>query len=225
MLSPKQFVEGFVRIMEPQQDPSIAAGMSKYMKNQFSFLGIQSVKRRKLMQHYISEQIYPTEMWQSITDLLWELDAREYQYTAIDWMIQYRTLMAPDDIHSFIQWVQRKSWWDTVDGLATQLVGQYMYTFRHIGVESMADQWILSQNMWVVRTALLYQLKFKEETDQKRLFLYGDACLNSEEFFIQKALGWALREFAKTDPEAVRLYVMSRKLPALTRREAMKHLS
>ena len=119
--------------------------------------------------------------------------------------------------------VTTRSWWDTVDPLATRVTGGIVA--RHQTAVSTMDKWAADDNMWLARTAILHQLHFKEKTDTERLFGYCTALAEHKDFFIRKAIGWALRQYARTDPDAVREFVAATPhLSALSVREATKHL-
>ncbi len=120
--------------------------------------------------------------------------------------------------------IRTKSWWDTVDVLAGHVVGPLVA--RNPGLTATIDAWIDDADFWIVRTAILHQLGYGADTDADRLFGYVDRRCSDTEFFIRKACGWALRQYARTDPEAVRAFVLDRgdRLSGLTRREALKHL-
>jgi 3-methyladenine DNA glycosylase AlkD len=122
------------------------------------------------------------------------------------------------------QLIRAKSWWDTVDALAASVVGPMVAADPSL-VATM-DRWIADADVWVARSAILHQLKYRDRTDADRLFGYVDRRCHETEFFLRKACGWALREYARTDPASVGRYVADRgdRLSMLTRREALKHI-
>lgn len=148
---------------------------------------------------------------------------REYTYAALDLAVRYRK-----KIHhlSFIKTlIETNSWWDSVDILASNVLGYFLdLSPKHL--EAM-DQWIQDDNFWVRRSALLCQLKWKEKTDQTRLFAYCKECAHESEFFIRKAIGWALREYSKSEPEAVQRFINENcaKLSPLSLREGSRLLN
>jgi 3-methyladenine DNA glycosylase AlkD len=113
-----------------------------------------------------------------------------------------------------------KSWWDTVDAVAADIVGRLVQ--RHPALVKTMDAWIADDNMWLQRTAILHQLRFKDQTDEKRLFGYCLKHGSQKEFFIRKAIGWALREYSKTNPAAVKKFVKTAPLTNFSKKEAMK---
>jgi 3-methyladenine DNA glycosylase AlkD len=118
--------------------------------------------------------------------------------------------------------ITSKSWWDTVDPLASSFVGTL--ASRYPELIPQIDQWAADANMWLRRTAILFQLKFKENTDEERLYTNIQFNAERKEFFIQKAMGWALREYSKTNPESVRVFIERNSLPKLTIREGSKYI-
>lgn len=209
--------------LEEVRDPEKADGMARYMKNQFEFLGVQTPVRRKAIASLFREAKVskgPID-WQLIHQL-WEKNEREYPYVAIDYLKRAKKCLVADDIQTLKKLIMTKSWWDTVDILASHLVGYIVKTYPQC--ESVMDEWIEDENMWVRRTAILHQLSYKEETDVEKLFSYCIRHADDKEFFIAKAIGWALREYAKTNPEAVLQFVENTPLQNLSKREALKHL-
>jgi 3-methyladenine DNA glycosylase AlkD len=153
----------------------------------------------------------------------WAQPAREYQYFAVDWLVRHATQPGPGFLATVETLVTTRSWWDTVDPLATRVTGGIVA--RHQTAVSTMDKWAADDNMWLARTAILHQLHFKEKTDTERLFGYCTALAEHKDFFIRKAIGWALRQYARTDPDAVREFVAGTPhLSALSVREATKHL-
>ena len=131
--------------------------------------------------------------------------------------------LGPGSLPRIRKLIETNSWWDTVDSVAAWTVGPLV--FNNPQLASDMDDWIDDENIWVARTAILHQLSFKESTDAARLFAYAQIRATDTEFFIRKAIGWALRQFARVEPDSVREFVAANpQLSGLTRREAMKHL-
>lgn len=209
--------------LEQIRDDERAIGMAKYMKNQFPFLGIQTPMRRKAVATLFREAKVskgPID-WELIYKL-WEMDEREYQYVAIDYLKRAKKCLIPDHLVTLKQLIMTKSWWDTVDIMASHLVGYIVKTYPQC--TAIMDEWIDDSNMWVRRSAILHQLSYKEDTDEEKLFNYCKKHGDDKEFFIAKAIGWALREYAKTNPEAVLHFVENTPLQNLSKREALKHI-
>lgn len=198
-----------------------ARKMKSYMRNQFEFFGIQSPLRKELTKRFLNEYGFPREdqIVEVITEL-WNMKERELQNAALQIMDMRKRKFHMDDIKLIEQTAVEKSWWDTVDHIASNHAGHYFAKFpeqRYI-----ADEWIRSDNFWLQRMAILFQLKYKQDTDINRLFTYIKMTADSNEFFIQKAIGWSLRQYSKYDPEAVLHFVESNPLSNLSKREALK---
>nr|BFE75117.1 hypothetical protein GCM10020092_084180 [Actinoplanes digitatis] len=154
----------------------------------------------------------------------WELEEREYQYFACDWLRRHVAVPGPDFLATARMLITAKSWWDTIDPLATRFVGGLVR--RHPELSARMDAWSADENKWLIRTALLHQLHYGAETDTDRLFGYCTRQAGHPDFFVRKAIGWALRHYARTDPDAVRRYLAQHRdvLSPLSVREAAKHL-
>ncbi|EKJ8908036.1 DNA alkylation repair protein [Listeria innocua] len=196
--------------------------MEAYMKNQFPFLGIRATERKKLVADFLRENGMPDDLLRLVVELFAE-EERELQYAAIDLLSRYGKKQASEAIEIYEQLVTTKSWWDTVDGLAGTVVSNHFKLYPDL-IPIYNEAWINGDNIWLARTAILFQLKYKEETNAELLFANCEKWLGSKEFFIQKAIGWALRQYAKVDSEAVRVFVNSHTLAPLSRREALKHI-
>ncbi|EAH4447175.1 TPA: DNA alkylation repair protein [Listeria innocua] len=196
--------------------------MEAYMKNQFPFLGIRATERKKLVADFLRENGMPDDLLELVVELFAE-EERELQYAAIDLLSRYGKKQASEAIEIYEQLVTTKSWWDTVDALAGTVVSNHFKLYPDL-IPIYNEAWINGDNIWLARTAILFQLKYKEETNAELLFANCEKWLGSKEFFIQKAIGWALRQYAKVDSEAVRVFVNSHTLAPLSRREALKHI-
>jgi 3-methyladenine DNA glycosylase AlkD len=205
-------------------DPAVAGPMRAYMRNAFPFLGLRSQQRRDLSRRVLTGLPRPTEAdLRAIALACWELPEREYQYFAVDWLVAHPSACGPGFLSTAEILITTKSWWDTVDALASNVVGTIVA--RHPAAVATMDRWLTDENLWLIRTALLHQLRYKRDTDQERLFRYCAARADHPDFFIRKAIGWALREYAKTEPQAVHGFVASTPtLAPLSVREAVKNL-
>ncbi|EPM4520789.1 DNA alkylation repair protein [Listeria monocytogenes] len=199
-----------------------APPMEAYMKNQFTFLGIRAGERKKLVAAYLKENGAPQDLLE-FTIALFAEEEREFQYVAIDLLSRYGKKQPSEAIKVYEQLIVTKSWWDTVDGLAGTVVSNHFKLYPEL-IPTYNKAWINGDNIWLARTAILFQLKYKEKTDVDLLFFNCEKWLASKEFFIQKAIGWALRQYAKVDSGAVRQFVNSHSLAPLSRREALKHI-
>jgi len=209
---------------EKNANPSQAAPMKKYMREQFDYLGIKTPQRVALLKEFYAGHGLPnvTELDAILRDL-WSLPQREFQYTAVGLLDRLSKQLQPDFIETIQYLITTKSWWDTVDALASHPVGTHFKRFPNVKKKYLA-KWRKSKNMWLRRTVILFQLGYKKETDFDLLCEIIRENLGSDEFFINKAIGWALRQYAYTDRKAVKKFVKSTDLHPLSRREAMKHL-
>ncbi|WP_372736481.1 DNA alkylation repair protein [Nocardioides sp.] len=206
-------------------DPALAPGMAAYMKDQFPFLGVKSGPRKQAQRSLIAaaKTVGEADLLALAAELFDEPE-REFAYVACDVLRRWAGRLGPDSIGPLRELIQTKSWWDTVDVLAVHVVGAVVRANRDL--VWVMDGWIEDPDIWVARTAILHQLMWKADTDADRLFAYCDLRGGDKEFFIRKALGWALRQYARTDAEAVALYVAenAERLSGLTKREALKHI-
>jgi 3-methyladenine DNA glycosylase AlkD len=206
-------------------DPAQAAAMRAYMRDQFPYLGIRAPRQRILAREVLAGLGRPTEEdLRAVALACWALPEREYQYFACMWLRRHARVCSPGFLDTVRYLVTTRPWWDTIDSLAAHVVGNLVS--RHPELISTMDEWALADDMWLVRTAILHQLTYREATDSDRLFRYCTAQSGHPDFFIRKAIGWALREYAKTAPDAVRRYVRTHvgRLSGLSVREALKNL-
>jgi 3-methyladenine DNA glycosylase AlkD len=215
--------KGIIEKFEANRNEELAGPMKAYLKNHFPFLGIKSPLRKELLKEQFVEYALPepeqffAEVW-----TLFELPEREYQYAAIALIDKMKKQLTTEDFPALLQLIETKSWWDSVDSIAPAFVGHLVKIDRVYGEKNMLE-WSLSDNMWTNRSAILHQLKFKQETDTDLLFKIIGQHSSSKEFFIQKAIGWALREYAKTNADCVKSFVEGHPLKPLSKREALKH--
>ncbi|SNX56856.1 3-methyladenine DNA glycosylase AlkD [Streptomyces sp. TLI_55] len=206
-------------------DPARAESMRAYMKDVAPFLGLTTPVRRALSRTVVEGTPRPDETdCTAIALRCWRLPEREYQYFAVDYLRRHARVLSSGFLPVTRHLVSTVPWWDTVDLLAAHVVGALVGADPALKADM--DAWIVDDDLWIARTALLHQLRYKERTDTERLFTY---CLHQSghpDFFIRKAIGWALREYAKTDPEAVRGFLAREKgrFAPLSVREALKNI-
>jgi 3-methyladenine DNA glycosylase AlkD len=220
-----EVLDRLARVYEAARDPERAVQAKAYMRDQFEFLGFSVPAQRKLTRTVVAGLPKPSEAdLRTVALACWSLDEREYQYFACDWLRTHLAVPGPGFIDTARTLIITKSWWDTVDPLATRFVGGLVQ--RHGQLVAEMDAWSADDNMWLVRTAILHQLHYGTATDTERLFGYCTRQAGHKDFFVRKAIGWALRHYARTDPHAVREYVTNNRerLSPLSVREAMKHL-
>jgi 3-methyladenine DNA glycosylase AlkD len=206
------------------RDPERAAGMAAYMRDQFAYAGVPAPALRKIERTAWAELPRPTaDDLRAVARVCWEEDEREFQYVACDYLRKFVAVAGADFLPAVRPLIVTKSWWDTVDPLATRFVGDLVRA--HPALVADMDAWSRDENMWLVRTAILHQLHYGDATDTGRLFGYCERQAGHPDFFVRKAIGWALRHYARTDPDAVRTFVAATpSLSPLSRREATKHL-
>jgi 3-methyladenine DNA glycosylase AlkD len=220
-----EVLDRLVRLYEAAREPERAVRTAAYMRDQFPFLGFSSPAQRALDRMVVAGLPRPTEDdLRAVALACWDLDEREYQYFACGWLRRHINVPAAGFLETARTLITTKSWWDTVDLLATRLVGGLVR--RHPSLVTEMDAWSADGNMWLVRTAILHQLHYGTATDTERLFGYCSRQAGHRDFFVRKAIGWALRHYARTDPGAVRRYVAENqeRLSPLSVREATKHL-
>ncbi|MGO4818832.1 DNA alkylation repair protein [Flavobacterium sp. W22_SRS_FP1] len=209
-----------------KSDAENAFAMAKYMRNKFDFFGIKTPKRRQLLKEIWkeNEQEVATNI-RSIATLLFEKTQREFHYCAIEILTkELNKNYKKEDVKLIEKLITTNSWWDTVDGISKNILGQYLTEFPDC-TASTVSKFSDADNMWLNRSAILFQLGYKDKTDFGLLKVICIKHKSSSEFFIQKAIGWALREYAKTNPKAVKKFVATNDLKPLSRKEALKNLN
>lgn len=209
--------------LAPLADAGRAAAMKAYMREQFDFLGIPTPVRRAAVSALLKPPLGGEALKQAAA-ALWALPQREFQYVAIDLLARQWKVLGIGDIAALLGLAQQHSWWDTVDGLAG-VVGDIVRAGRVAG-QPVMDAALRHENLWVRRIAMLHQLGWRNETDAGRLFAYALHLAPEPDFFIRKAIGWALRDYARHAPDAVRDFLARSdgQLSPLSVREAAKHL-
>jgi 3-methyladenine DNA glycosylase AlkD len=218
------YVTSLKRLYEQNADPAQAAPMKKYMRDQFEYLGIKTPRNAALQKEFFAEHGRPplSELDPILRDL-WRLPQREFQYVAVGLLGRANKEIPAGFIKTIEYMLTTKSWWDTVDIIAGGTVGVHFRRFPAVREKYLA-KWRASENFWLRRTTILFQLNYKKETDFDLLSEIIRENLDSKEFFINKAIGWALRQYARVDPTAVKKFVRSTALHPLSRREALKHI-
>ncbi|MEY2476473.1 MAG: hypothetical protein QOG87_1788 [Actinomycetota bacterium] len=210
---------------EAARDPVAAESMRRYMRDQFEFLGVPTPVRTQLDRDVTAGLDPPDETdLASAAETCWTRPEREYQYFACGHLRRHIGVAGPGFIDVAERLITTKSWWDTVDALATRTVGPLVRL--HPELVATMDRWIEDDDIWLARTALIHQMLFRDTTDVERLFRFCRRRAGDREFFIRKAIGWALREHTKTDPESVYRFLaeMGDELSPLSRKEALKWL-
>ncbi|WP_035674496.1 DNA alkylation repair protein [Flavobacterium sp. 83] len=202
-----------------------AFAMAKYMKNNFLFFGIKTEERRRIFKEIYKE--YKEEITANARAIALELYSkpeREFHYCAIEILIkELKGNYKKNDIQLIEKLILTNSWWDSVDTISKYILGEYLLEFP-METKNVIEHFSKSENMWLNRSAILFQLGYKQKTNT--IFLFSE-CLkqaDSKAFFIQKAIGWALREYAKTNPDAVKEFVSKANLKPLSTKEALKNI-
>lgn len=210
--------------MNKHANPDKAESMEKYLKNQFACLGIKTPVRNEIQKGWFKKvKNSDVNHWDLVYNL-WAQEHREYLYIAIDHLKKTSSkLIEKEDDQLLEEIITTKSWWDTVDLIASNYVGKYFLKFPE-QIEPVIGRWRKSDNMWLNRTCLIFQLKYKEKLDFELLTGLIEEFKWNQEFFIQKAIGWSLRQHSKLAPEAVRNYLVESELKGLALREATKYL-
>jgi len=219
------YVLSLRKLFKQNENPVQAVSMKKYMRDQFEYLGVKSPQSAALMKDFIKEHgLPPIAQLGEISHDLWSLPQREFQYAAISLIGKFEKKVEPNFITTIEYLLVTKSWWDTVDMLAGHAVGTQFKRFPDVR-EKYLKNWRKSDNFWLRRTTLLFQRGYKKETDFNLLCELIHENLGSDEFFINKAIGWALRQYARTNPTPVKKFVKATKdLNPLSRREALKNI-
>ncbi len=214
----KQVIEAF----EFHADPIKAESMKKYLKYKFDSFGIKAPVRKEISKHFFIKSNLPdAKDISQIVHELWDQPQRELQYFAIELLRKYYKTSTANWIDLYEQLIVKKSWWDSVDGLASGNVGAHFRKFPE-QMHYYTFRWMTSENMWLERTSIIFQLKYREHTDFELLKSYIIPLSSSKEFFIQKAIGWALRQYSRTNPQAVENFVARQPLSKLSYCEALR---
>ncbi len=216
------YVQAITKTFEKHANPANAAGQKAYMRNMFEFYGISSPVRKEIQKPFLTkEKLPPKEELQNIVKELWNLPQREFQYFALELTYKYTKKFDTTDLSLFEWMITHKSWWDTVDFVAPKLCGSYFKLFPQERHPATA-RWIDSGNIWLQRSAVLFQLNYKENTDTELLVSIIQRLIPTDEFFINKAIGWMLRNYSKVNPQWVENYVSRTPLSNLSKKEALK---
>ena len=217
-----EFIQTLELELKRNANTKIAVAQKAYMRNQFEFYGIKTPLRHEIQKPFLAKSYLPPKTdLEEIIKTLWNKPQREYQFIAQELVFKYTQQFVENDIVLLEFMVTHKSWWDTVDYIAVKLIGAYFTRFPE-QLDNYIDRWLTSGNIWLQRCCLLYQLKSKDKMDTQRLQYIIQKLLGSKEFFINKAIGWVLREYSRTNPKWVRDFTENNALAKLSRREALR---
>ena len=196
------------------------------MRHKFEYFGLMADERKAIQKEFfplLNKSFNENDRWDLVREF-WEKPQREFVYFAIDWMNTFKPkTYQKEDIQHIHFLLTNQSWWDSVDGLASNLLSKYNKQFPEMQKIWLED-WRESDNFWLRRSCLIFQLKYKNDTDFELLKSLINENLHDKEFFIQKAIGWSLRQYAKFQPELVKEFVATANIEGLAKREALKHL-
>lgn len=219
-----EYLQPLIQSFLDGANPAKAPWMINYLKGKFDFFGLETKQRRAIQKAFFKEYSYPpAEELFSVVHYLWELPQREFQYLAIEILKKFEKELQEEHIDDIEILIIEKSWWDSVDGLAVWICGAYFSLHPHM-IEPVTTKWMKSGNFWLQRCCLLFQLKYKGNTDTELLDGFIQQLNTEKEFFIRKAIGWILREYSKTNPAWVRDYVQRQALSPLSYKEATKYI-
>ncbi len=218
------YIAGITEIFKQHANEERAIGAKAYMLNQFEFYGLVTANRRKLAKEYMkANTITSQKELEIIVKACFNLPQREYQYFAVELLSFHKKIWRPTIIKTIEYCLVHKSWWDSVDHVASESLTFYFQTFPQ-QIIHITGKWNASNNIWLQRSSIMFQKAFKQKTDAELLGKYIVNCAASKEFFVQKAIGWALREYGKTNPNWVKQFVAQQTLPALSKREALRRI-
>ena len=202
----------------------ISLNQKAYMRNQFDFYGLTASQRREIQSPLLKKcHAVSKKYLKKITIELWKKEQRDYQYCAQELIFQNNKNLKIGDIQLIEFMITNKSWWDTIDFIAPKIIAKYFKLYPE-KTESQIDKWIKSNNIWLQRSCLIFQLKHRENLDTHLLSYTIQSLLGSKEFFINKAIGWILREYSKTNQAWVMDFVQKTNLNSLSQREALKFI-
>jgi len=215
-------MQEYIKTLEEEfsrnSNSKIALQQKAYMKNKFDFFGIKSPERKELSRPFLLKDTLPQKkQLEEIVKILWQKPQREFQYFSHALVFKYKKFFQKEDLALFEYMILHKSWWDSIDFIAPNLLAYYFKLFPEER-DKTVKKWLASNNIWFQRSCILFQLKYKQEVDTAFL----EYIIGSKEFFINKAIGWVLREYGKTNPEWVINFCEQTELSNLSRKEALR---
>ncbi len=208
-------------------DPERGKGAQAYMKSEMPYRGVDAKGQREILREcWKQHPVRSADELRAVAHDLWDNVAfREERYAAQETLKKYSKFLDMSDVAFLREMILSGAWWDHVDHLAKWLCGDLLARYPK-EMTAVLKRWIEDENLWVRRAAILSQLAFKAKTDTRLLFSFCERCLEETSFWIRKAIGWALRDYSKTDPAAVRGFVEKQhgRMAGLTLREASKYI-
>ena len=208
---------------EENRNELLAESMSKYMQDKFRFLGVRGTTRTEIYKKYFPDTRKTKIIDWDFVESCWNKEEREFQYVVVYYLKAMQKFLKREDISKLKYLIVTKSWWDTVDLLA-KVVGSLIIRIEEY--DQIMLEWSKDSNIWLRRVAILYQLSLKDKVDKQVLDEILVNNLGDSEFFINKAIGWALRDYSKYNPEWVREFIKKNKenMANLSIREASKYI-
>lgn len=220
----QEYIDTLEIEFQKNENAKIAYEQKAYMRNQFVYYGLRANERREIQRPFLIKTYLPAkEELSNLVRVFWNKPQRDFQYFGQELAFKYVRQLELEDIEVYEFMVTHKSWWDTVDYISVKLMGAYFKKFPDQRVVYV-QKWLASGNIWLQRSALLFQLKYKEDLDTVILSNAINYLLGSKEFFINKAIGWVLREYSRTNPKWVVDFTKKNNLNSLSRREALRLL-
>ncbi len=210
-------------LFEKNRNDEKAAQEARYMRNLFRFYGIKTPVRKTLYKDFLKEEKKNKTIDWAFLDKCYEDEYREFQYLAMDYLIAMSKYLSYDDVPKLFNYIKQKQWWDTIDRL-DRIVGNIGLIDDRIN--DVMLKWSKDKDFWVRRIAIDHQLIRKEKTNTELLEKIIVNNLGSNEFFINKAIGWSLRDYSKTNPQWVRDFIekYKDKMAKLSIKEASKYI-
>jgi len=215
----KMELNELILLLENHRNEENQKWMEKYMRNQFPFLGIKTPERRELTKEYLKNL---KELSLADIQTLYKKPEREFKYVAIAILTKFEKRLTIEDFDQIKELSLIEPWWDTIDSIAPSIYG--LLALRDVEVKEKLRGFIYEDNLWLKRSSILFQLKYKEKMDEAFLTEAILANADTSEFFINKAIGWILREYSKTNPEFVREFIGKHKLSPLSVKEGRKYI-
>mgnify|MGYP004483150595 CR=1 FL=1 len=211
------------KAFESKEDKENAIAMSKYMKNMFDFYGISTPKRKEIYNDFIKSEKKSKKIDWTFLDKCYEDPHREFQYLVSDYLLAMKEYVTFEGISKIRNYIIQKSWWDTIDFLC-KVIGDI--ELRDPRVKELMFKWSNDENIWIKRSTVEHQLNLKDKTDCELLEKIIVNCFGTDEFFINKAIKWALREYSKTNPKWVRNFInkYNDEMNSLSIKEASKYI-
>lgn len=213
-------------LLQAQADPEKAEEMAAYMKTEMPFYGVAAKPRDKVVAE-LAREFRPADRdeYQMMVEALWNQPHREEKYVAIRLARRFKKFITLDSLPLYESMIREGAWWDFVDEITQHLVSPVLLK-SPTETWPLVEKWLVDDNMWIRRAAMLSQNRHREKTNEARLFKFALTLAEEDEFFIRKAIGWALREYAKVDQDAVRAFLEDNRdtFANLTLREASKHM-